>query len=322
MRILRVAVAAAFVVATATPMLAAQGTQTAPQPLLRAMMAVPPQPGDPVVPPAVSLPVYVDRPAYGTAWPGNMPYYGGRVMLHPRVYIVFWGWRTSAESAAYAQTLTDFFRGVGGSPWAGVATQYYQDNGDGTRSYITNPRHQLVGVWHDTHRPPANHYAEKMVGTEAVRAAKHFRLSDDPDALVIVASPHGRNPAGFVDGDYCAWHSWTDGVAYVNLPYLLDTASGCGGGWVNSGPAGVYDGVSIVAGHEYLEALTDPGVGYPEPGAGWHGIDWQENADKCEWIQRGRPGGVLNITLSTGVFAVQTTWSNAALNGLGDCAAS
>jgi hypothetical protein len=321
-RIQRVAAVAAIAVAAATPVLASASTQLPPGPLLRAGMSAAPQPGDPVQPPPVSLPVWVDRPVYGTPWPGNMAYYGGRVMLHPRVYVDLWGWHRGAEPNRYARALTEFFRGVGGSAWAGVATQYYQQRPDGTRDYISNPRHQLAGVWQDPKAPPSNAYPETYVGAEAVRAARHFHVESDPNALVIVASPHGRNPSGFVDGGYCAWHSWTDGTAYVNLPYLLDTSGGCGSGFVNDGPAGLYDGVSMVAGHEYLEALTDPGVGYAEPGGGWRGIDGQENADKCEWIAAGRPGGAVDITLSTGRFAVQTTWSNVGMSGLGECAAS
>ena len=323
MRILRVAAAAAIMVAAATPVMASASPHARPAILLRAGMPPAPQPGDPVQPPPVSLPVWVDRPVYGTPWPGNMAYYGGRVMLHPRVYIDLWGWPRGAEPARYARTLTAFFRGVGGSAWAGVATPYYQERPDGTRDYLTNPRHQLAGVWQDPKAPRTNAYPETYVGVEAVRAARHFHVEGDPDALVVVASPPKHNPSGFVNGGgYCAWHSWIDGTAFVNLPYLLDADGGCGSGYVNDTAAGLYDGVSIVAGHEYLEALTDPGVGYSEPGGGWRGIDGQENADKCSWIAPGRPGGAVDITLPTGTFAVQTTWSNAGLNGLGECAAS
>jgi serine protease len=283
-------------------------------------VAMMPRPGDPITPPAVRLPAYVPRPVYGTPWPGNMPYYGGRVALKPRLYVVFWGWH--ARKTAYADTLLAFFRGVGGSPWLGVTTQYYQNRPDGSRAYVTNPKHQLDGWWYDQQPPPANHYAEGLIAGEAVRAAKHFHVLGDDNAVVLVASPQGRNPAGFVDRGYCAWHAWTRGIAYINLPYLLDTNGGCGSGFVNADARGVYDGVSMVAGHEYSEVITDPGIGNAGPGAGWVDMGGQENADKCEWIQAGRPGGALDIVLPTGRFAVQQTWSNAALSGVGDCAAS
>ena len=273
-------------------------------------------PGDPVTPPPANVPVYVSRPVYGTAWPGNMPYYGGPVLLKPRVYIVFWGW-PSNDRDGYAKQLVSFFAGIGGSAWAGVATQYYEVDAKGARHYVTNPRNQLAGVWYDKARPPKHVYGEGLIGPEAVRAAQHFHITDLHNSTVLVASPPGRNPTGFVEGQYCAWHSWTDGLSFINLPYLLDTDSGCGSNYVN--PGNPLDGVSIVAGHEYLEAVTDPAVSF---NAAWHDLTWQENADKCEWIAPSRPGGAVNIKLRTGTFAVQQTWSNVALSGLGDCAAA
>lgn len=277
-------------------------------------------PGDPIQPPPVTAPVLVPRPVAGlTPWPGNMAYYGGRVMVRPHAYLVFWGWHDDRDR--FAERLTRFFEGIGGSAYVGVATQYYQDQ-HGRRVHITNPRRQLAGVWWDRARPPYNSYPESLVADEAVRAARHFHATSDPDAVVFVVSPRDRNPSGFVDGGYCAWHSWTDGIEYANLPYLLAAAGGCGGNYVNAGPAGRLDGVSMVAGHEYMEAITDPGVGYNEPGQGWRGVDWEENADKCEWIEPNTPGGAADIRLRTGTFAVQATWSNAALGGLGDCVVS
>jgi hypothetical protein len=273
---------------------------------------MPTSPTDPVQPPPVRLPVSAGRPVAGyTAWPGNMPYYGGPVLRRPRVYVVFWGWPRDKDDPS-ARVLADFLRGVGGSPWLGVATQYYDVDGAGRRHPVTNPRNQLGGVWWDPSRPPKDHYAETLIGPEAVRAARHFGVLGDRDAVVLVASPRDRNPASFVDGVYCAWHSWTNGLAFINLPYVLNV--NCGERYVEDD----FDAVTLVAGHEYLEAITDPAVGF-DPA--WRDVTWEENADKCEWIPPGLPGGALMITLPTGRFAVQQTWSNAALAGAGDCAA-
>jgi serine protease len=71
--------------------------------------------------------------------------------------------------------------------------------------------------------------------------------------------------------------------------------------------------VSIIAGHEYIETLTDPVVD-----AGWIDSNSRESADKCEWLTSG-PGAMGDLHLSTGTFAVQSTWSDAANNGLGGC---
>ena len=73
------------------------------------------------------------------------------------------------------------------------------------------------------------------------------------------------------------------------------------------------DGVTIVEGHEYAETLTDP-----YPSTGWIDSSGQENGDKCAWVKLGQ-GASQNITLSTGSFAVQSTWSNAYNGGSGGC---
>ena len=79
---------------------------------------------------------------------------------------------------------------------------------------------------------------------------------------------------------------------------------------MNSGSAGTLDGVSIVGGHEYSEAATDPHLN------AWYDSSGAENGDKCAWISSGT-GKSHDITLSTGTFAVQTTWSNAITNCAG-----
>ena len=85
----------------------------------------------------------------------------------------------------------------------------------------------------------------------------------------------------------------------------------CGKNYVNAGSAGTYDGLGISGGHEYAETITDP-----NPDTGW--IDLSdptppgsggEVADKCIF-DTGDPAG--DIRLSTGTFAMQSLWSNAA----------
>src|SRR5262249_33800124 len=111
-------------------------------------------------------------------------------------------------------------------------------------------------------------------------------------------------------GVYCAWHSAADDgsghtVSYTDLPYQSDMSFTCGGNAVNGDSRGALDGVSIVAGHEYAETVTDP-----VPSSGWVDDQGAENADKCAWL--GGDGGMQDITLSTGRFAIQGLWSNAA----------
>jgi hypothetical protein len=79
---------------------------------------------------------------------------------------------------------------------------------------------------------------------------------------------------------------------------------------------GIFDGYSIVTGHEYSEAVTDPD-NVTSVQDGWNDDQTSENADKCAWIE------TQNITLGGHAYAVQPTWSNEAFDAGGDgCAVS
>jgi len=50
------------------------------------------------------------------------------------------------------------------------------------------------------------------------------------------------------------------GIAFTNMPYVLNAGGGCGTDFVNPTPTGDLDGVTIVLGHEIAETPTDPGA--------------------------------------------------------------
>jgi serine protease len=87
------------------------------------------------------------------------------------------------------------------------------------------------------------------------------------------------------------------------MPYVLDAGSGCGANSVQN----QLDGFSIVGGHEYAEAVTDP-----EPASGWVDSSGQEIGDLCAWQ------GLTTLSLPSGSYAIQPLWSNNA----GGCVAS
>ena len=84
---------------------------------------------------------------------------------------------------------------------------------------------------------------------------------------------------------------------------------------MNSGSAGALDGVSMVAGHEYAETVTDPFLN------AWKDQQGAENADKCAWISSGQ-GAAKNLVLGGTSYAVQGLWSNAWNSGAGGCVTS
>lgn len=280
----------------------------------------------PLQPPPVALPVGVGVPAAGQPMPVNMAYFGGPVLVHPRIYLIFWGWH--GDPNGVARDLISFFQGVGGSSWEGVVDQYYETVG-GRNISITNPGGQLAGVWFDNVDPIHNNLSDGEIAAEAARGVRHFTGRPDPEADYLVATPSYANTAGFNKGQYCAYHDYTTpkyypgvmpGIQFTNMPYVLNQGANCGENLVNPGAAGRLDGVTLAAGHEYLETITDPGAEDPGIG-GWYDFDGYENGDKCAYVTLG-PGAATDITLPTGTFAVQGTWSNDALDGAGWCANS
>lgn len=243
-------------------------------------------------------------------------YHGGKVLTTPKAYITYWRWNTPiADPYGAKDYLNAFFQGVGGSAWAEVQTQYAGYNGQ-----IQNPIDQWGGAWEDNSALsiPAGDlvmHDSLFVQKELINAVNHFGY--DPNGVYFIALPHGTSDVDFAGG-YCAYHSYMDLggriVQYSMLPYVADfptTPSAarnvafatCGVGVIAGSPHPELDAFSIVAGHEYEEAVTDPMLD-----AWW--APNGENADICAFDYSDGPGAHREITLSTGTFGVQSLWSN------------
>ena len=271
-----------------------------------------------------------------------------------KVYLVFWGsqWGTqgtngqgyatfSGDSFGMASDLQAFFTGLGtgGETWSGVMTQYCEGvatlaQACGVSNHVGYPTGgALAGVWEDTSAASPAKSSGNQIGTEAVAAAEHFgnlTQASNRNTQYVVISPTGTDPDGYIQNGFCAWHDYTGDstlsggavstpvgqLAFTNLPYLLDAGTSCGENFVNGGSAGTLDGVTIVEGHEYAETVTDQ-----FPAGGWTDNKGNENGDKCAWIQSGQ-GAAQNISLTTGSFAVQSTWANDFNSGAGGCEVS
>ncbi len=276
----------------------------------------------------------------------NLIYHGGTVETTPSVFLVYWGteWQAGFTATAGSFTYTSatvqnyvntFFANVGGSPWAGVQTQYCQGimapafscTGQAGAAFVSNPSGQLKGTWTDATPVPANIVATGLASNlttdpleaEATKAAQHFGYDQNATYFIMTPPGHGATAYGTV---YCAYHSETGhttspGVRYAFIPYVPEQGAGCGANSVNKQNDafghGYLDGYSVVAGHEYAEAVTDPGnlTGFQD---GWNDATTSENGDKCAWT------GLQNITLNGQTFAVQPLWSNEANLGQGACA--
>ncbi|HEX6487709.1 MAG TPA: hypothetical protein VF137_02390 [Candidatus Dormibacteraeota bacterium] len=268
------------------------------------------------------LPIVVSVTCLGLGTP--MTYGGGPIQTAQAVYIVFWGWngRDPSGEGPYQQS---FFNGAGGSAWASSQTQYCDSTtllGTGCAAganHVGNPTGLLKGTWTDNTNAVPTNPDDAAIQAEAARAAQFFgntTPASNASTQYIIDTPQGNSTTGFAT-QWCAYHGAASSslgtLSYTDFPYITDAGSSCGQNFVNSGSAGLLDGVSIVGGHEYGEASTDP-----VPPSGWTDTIGAETGDKCAWISIG-PGAITNTTLSTGTFAVQGLWSNAANAGLGGC---
>ena len=219
---------------------------------------------------------------------GALINHGGPVQGAPRVYVVFWGW--TSDPSGEAPYLVNFLSSVGGTIWLGTVAQY----GGG------NPVNLYGGSWSDTTTIPAQP-TDAQIQAEAAAAINHFGLDGSVNNEIIVATPTGHSVAGF-GSSWCGYHGplvANPNVTYTYLPYMTDAGSACGANAVG----GLLDGVSIVEGHELAESITDPLVGM---NGAWYDSGGNEIGDKCSWYN------LSTLDTSTGSFAIQPLWSNAA----------
>jgi serine protease len=240
------------------------------------------------------------------------------------------------SSKTLVNYLNTFVKNLGGSPWMAVQTQYCRGiaagsatcAGDPNAQYIQNPKGQLKGVWIDPAPVPdaiiANGLAENLtddpIASEAMRAAAHFKY--DPNAVYIIMTP--PRPVATGQPAYCGYHSQTTSIDGYGNPFRLQYAfipwqntswpglgQGCGlhnvNAKSNSFGNGIFDSWSIVVGHEYGEAITDPDAFFGAQDR-WNDDQTSENGDKCAWTE------TQNITLAGHPFAVQPMWSNEAFD--------
>jgi serine protease len=262
----------------------------------------------------------------------NLAYRGGvggiGVETLPKVYLVLWGSQWSSDPSGESAILQSFFSNVGGSSWLNSVTQYCQGVAAGTVTcgssgqHAGNPNAIYGGIFRDNGSAAPAHPTQSQLAGEAVRAAANFTnttSSSNASVQYVVATAHNNSASGF-GTQYCAWHSSTSSsygnIAYTNLPYITDAGASCGANFVNGGPSGATDGITIVEGHELAETVTDQ-----FPNGGWLDGSGAENGDKCAWISSGQ-GASADVSMSGATFPVQSLWSNAFNSNSGGCVLS
>ena len=205
-------------------------------------------------------------------------YFGGPVLTVPKAYIILWGYKTYGDPDKVAKLLKSYCKVQGGSGHTNIYTQYFETIRE-VSTYITNPKNQCGGIWDDQTDGVPQYPTDGQVAEEALAGVEKFGY--DPNGSYVVATPNGRNGAGF-GTQWCGYHSaGYNGqiVAYTNLPYMPNAGSACGANAISppKDERGADEGVTIVLGSQYGASITDP-----EAGASWYNFEYGE-IDLCGW---------------------------------------
>jgi hypothetical protein len=271
--------------------------------------------------PQVTVSQAGDNPEADTAAPAAAPtdaYYNGIpgkdgpwVILHPQVFLVFWGswWLSSNSGASVDQSKTiAFFESLGGKKdhWSSILNQYYMttlsDAGNSSVS-ISNSLgtypvllggSAAAGSIIDPSDPPKHPTEDQM----AAEAALAYKVSADAHYLStgvipIVVTPSGVESQFDATNSACGHHNWSywlrdaGGGPHWNLYAWAETGVEQASynhialvnlwlGSCNWGK-GTVGGLTSILSHEFAEAVTDPfpptGTPYTDPGGqSWQGI--------------------------------------------------
>lgn len=228
-------------------------------------------------------------------------YHNGPVLVTPKLYLIFWGYQKYGDPDNVEKLLTAYARDIGGSGHDNIETQYYQVVSS-QKTYIANSKQQFGGAWNDNSAVPKNP-TDQQIAAEALKSIAHLRY--DPSGLYVVATPHAHSEVGF-GPHWCAYHSYTyydtsKLLTYANLPYMPDAGKQCGADFIKppAGETAIDEGVTIMAGHEFGEAVTDP-----VPFSGWNGVSG-EIGDTCAWHN------IANIKFGSKAYTTQPMLSDA-----------
>ncbi len=236
-----------------------------------------------------------------------LKYYGGPVISHVKVFIVYWGDQVGTELQV---KLAPFYRSILGSGYMDLLAQYKTDipaldGRKGTGQTIGHGR--LIGQKTIEPRNQASTLNDRMIQKElSTQIAAGVLPSPDADTLYMVYFPRGVRivgPGG--SGGSCeTFDAYHDGFKTSNGEAIFyGVMPDCGLDFAAA---------TEVSSHETIEAVTDP---FPTPGnhpsypQAWNSVRGDEVADLCEM----RPPSYVSGSVTS---VVARPWDNS----IGACA--
>ncbi len=225
--------------------------------------------------------------------PLNIPYLGGAVFAHPKVYAFSWGNPADFPPDMH-DGIDDFFHTLNGTPYLALANQYL---------FGTSANVRFGGNVYDYSAPPATDPLTSTIVDEIYNVLTAQGVKPDPTALYAVYT--SNFPPQNV---YCAFHDLAPGpdgtVIHVMFMPNSENLSAC---WVqppelscNNKSNGLQAAANATA-HELMESITDPNID------AWVNIPagYNEIGDPCGFTYK------RCVNLSDGSkWQLQEIWSN------------
>jgi hypothetical protein len=258
-----------------------------------------------ITPPTTTTPASTSQPLIGET--AKYKFQGGVVQHNPKVYVIFWGSNFKTAPSPWSE-LRLFYGDLesGGEPavesWQKIDTQYVDSTGP------PSPVSKWAGEWDAfTEAAPQNltparvtakvdEYIANGYATNT-ESFKYGTIEVTPDSqfVVIVARETTYKEREFAG--LCGYHGVHNGYAFAFVAYG-GSKTECEG----EGTDGPSRHTTVVAGHEFAEAVTDPGTG-----TGLNG--WSTKSAKEEEETGLQGEEVADLCVSEGEFELPTKGS-------------
>lgn len=265
----------------------------------------------------------------------TITYHNGPIIYSQKVVAIYWASATiyaggptpgtSGPGSGDGSLIGFFLNHIGGSPYYGINTTYY----DGTSTHVQNSV-TYTRYWASNTNVPAadSTVSDATVQAQIIAGFTSGVLTYDANTVYAVFTDAGVNlGGGFVPSQngYCAKHgffTWNGSVVkYAEMPHAIDidesnTGFTCGP-WIDLYGSPNDDAEADVEvsqlTHEVEETNTDP------QGSAWYDAQGNEDADKCRYqydpAYTTANGAKANMNLGGKDFLIQQNWEVGTIQG-------
>jgi hypothetical protein len=251
--------------------------------------------------------VYQARITGEAAAAGQIIYHGGPVLNNAsgvNVYLIWYGnWAGNTATTI----VPEFLNHLGGSPYWGINTSYYDSTGTHVQNKVTLAGQTVDSYSHGTRLNDA------AVADVVKRAVTTHALPKDQNALYFVLTSKDVNETSGFCLLYCGWHNHATAAGGDYKYSFVGDAARCLSSCAiqstspNNNPGA--DGMLSVIAHELEETVTDPDLN------AWTFSNGQENGDACSCTfgtEYTAPNGTrANMNLNGFDYLIQQNWIQA-----------